>query len=191
MRHRRAISAVLAGLAALLIVRIAAPAVAATVPVVVAAHDLAAGTRVAGSDVQIRHFPPGVVPVRAATTLGEVVGEVVAGPMRAGEPVTDRRLLGSALLDGLPAGRVAAPVRLQDGDSARLLQPGDAITVYAAAGDGASYASVVVQRTRVVTIPAVDDGQQGGLVVLAVTASEAAALAQAAATAPLSIALLR
>ncbi len=56
--------------------------------------------------------------------------------MRAGETITDVRLVGPALLAGYGDQLVAAPVRIADAGSAALLQPGDVIDVLAADGVG-------------------------------------------------------
>ena len=86
---------------------------------------------------------------------------------------------------------VAAPIRIRDAGVVGLLEVGDRIDVYAARRD-TSFADLVVAGARVVALPRPgDDNQEGGLVVLAVTPTEAAALAQASATAPLSLTLLR
>lgn len=191
VRHRRVLGALLAALAVLVLVETLSPATPSLQAVVMTARDVRSGTTLAGSDLTVQQVPRGLVPSGAASALGEVLGRVVAGPMRAGETVTDRRLLGRSLLSGYPPGLVATPVRIRDAPVVDLLQVGDEISVYAAGRD-ASYADLVVERVPVVTLPQVDDqAQQGGLVVLAVTAQQAAALAEASATAPLSVALLR
>lgn len=191
LRHRRLLSALLAALAVLVVIESLAPAKPPRVAVVVAAHDLTSGVTLAGEDVTVEQEPPSVVPQGSSSSPAQVLGRVVAGPMRAGEPVTDRRLLGRPLLAGYPPRLVAAAVRIRDAAAVGLLQVGDRISVYAAGGD-TSYAGLVVGRATVVTLPQVaDDALQGGLVVLAVTPTQAAALAQASATAPLSVTLLR
>jgi Flp pilus assembly protein CpaB len=68
---------------------------------------------------------------------------------------------------------------------------GDRIDVYAARRD-TSLADRVVAGARVVTLPRpANDQEEGALAVLAVTPDQAAALAQASATAPLSLTLRR
>jgi hypothetical protein len=49
--------------------------------------------------------------------------------MRKGEPLTDARVLGDALLQGYGPGTVAAPIRIADPAAAHLLHPGDRIDV--------------------------------------------------------------
>lgn len=190
-RYRRLTSALLAGIAVLAVVETVAPAAPASVPVVVAAHDLGAGTVVSPGDVRVVDLPPNAVPGGASRSAVALVGRVVAGPLRTGEALTDRRVLGHSLLAGYPPGLVAAPVRLQDAAVVGLLQVGQRIDVYAARRDS-PLADRVVDDVRVITLPRPpDDAQEGALAVLAVTPGQAAALAQASATAPLTVTLSR
>jgi pilus assembly protein CpaB len=145
----------------------------------------------APADVRVVSMPPAVVPAGSSRSIDPVLGRVVAGPLRAGEALTDRRVLGRSLLAGYPPGMVAAPIRIGDAAVVGLLTVGDRIDVYAARRD-TSLAERVVAGARVVTLPRpASDNEQGALVVLTVTPEQAAALAQASATAPLSFTLLR
>lgn len=85
---------------------------------------------------------------------------------------------------------VAAPVRIADGATVRLLQPGDRVDVVAAretatGGD----ARVVARGARVSKVPEPldDTGDNGALVVLSVPRSTAAHLAGASATTRLAV----
>lgn len=107
-------------------------------PVVVAARDLPAGARLHEGDVAVARLPGDRVPDGATRLVSAARGHTLAGPVRRGEPLTDRRFLGPPLLDGYGPGRdrhVAAPVRIADAASARLLRPGDRIDVLAGPGD--------------------------------------------------------
>ena len=190
-RFRRPLSAVLAGIAVLAVIETLAPAPPPTRAVAVASRDLPAGVVLAPADVRVVAMPPGAAPAGSTDSAAAVTGHVVAGPLRAGEVLTDRRLLGRSLLAGYPPGLVAAPVRIGDADVVGLLAVGDRIDVYATRRDTWP-ADRVVAAVRVVTLPRPSsDNEEGALVVLAVTPVEAAALAEAAATAPLSLTLLR
>ena len=158
---------------------------------VVAAHDLAGGAVIQPADVRSVEADPDLVPGGAARSTDRVLGEVVAGPMRSGEALTDRRLVGSALIAGYGSDLVATPVRLQDEDVVSLLRVGDRIDVYAADGDPTSSARQVVSDAAVVMLPAQGEamGRDGALLVLAVTPDAAARLAQAGATEQLSVTL--
>ena len=59
------------------------------------------------------------------------MGRVLAGAVRAAEPLTDARLVGPGLTALLPAGQVAAPVRLADLAVAALVRTGDRVDVLA------------------------------------------------------------
>ncbi|MER8056872.1 MULTISPECIES: hypothetical protein [unclassified Streptomyces] len=91
-----------------------------------------------------------------------------------------------------PAGLVAAPVRIADAATVRLLRPGDRVDVVAAqdpsAGGGAR---VLARGVRVTRVPAPLDGaaETGALVVLAVPRALAAGLVGASATARLAVTL--
>lgn len=189
VRYRRPVSALLAAAAVLAVIEAVAPAAAPKRQVVVAAHDLASGVALTAADLSIVEMPPGLVPAGSSPSMAAVLGRVVAGPLRNGEALTDRRLLGRSLLAGYPRGTVAAPVRIRDADVVDLLEVGVHIDVYAAR-DATMLADLVVGDVAVITLPRPsDDNQQGGLVVLAVTPTEAAALAQASAVAALSLTL--
>jgi Flp pilus assembly protein CpaB len=129
--------------------------------------------------------------------VGALAGRVLAGPVRAGEPITDVRLVGRSLLEGYGDGLVATPVRIADAESARLLRSGDVIDVLAAtaaAETGAGEARLVAAGVRVVVVPRAEDSALGGggfgegaLVVLATTPATATRLASAAVTSRLSL----
>jgi Flp pilus assembly protein CpaB len=189
LRYRRVIAAVAASIAVLLMARVMSPPPAETVPVVVATHDVNGGAAIAPEDVRVARMPPALVPHGAFLSTSRVVGSTVAAPLRAGEPLTDRRVLGRSLIAGYAAGLVAAPVRIQDSDVVRLLRPGDSIDVYAATSSRGP-ASLIAGSAPVVMLPQVDPASQtGALVVLAVTPLTAARLAAASATSPLSLTL--
>lgn len=189
LRHRRLIAALLAAAAVFCLGRVLAPPQPELTAVVVAARDLAGGAVIGADDVRTVDMPPDVVPSGAFGAERAALGASVAGPMRAGEPLTDRRVLGASLIAGYPPGTVASPVRIEDADVVALLHPGDRIDLYAATGDQAS-AMRVVTNAVVVMLPRADTDSSGGaLVVIAVTHAEAAVIAQASAASVLSVSL--
>jgi Flp pilus assembly protein CpaB len=116
--------------------------------------------------------------------------------VRAGEPLTDARLVTSSLLDGYP-GLVAVPVRIGDAGAVRLLRVGDRVDVLAA-DTGADHggrgtASVVGRDVPVLAIPRPGDDSPGlvtgALVVLGLPESGARTVAQASVTSFLSVVL--
>lgn len=130
--HRRLVAGLLTAVAVAAGLRTVAPAGPRTVPMTVAARDLAAGDTVAAGDVTTTDVPPGAVP---EGTLGRPAGHVLASAVRRGEPITDARLVGASLATAHP-GLVALPVRLPDGAMAGLLEPGDRVDLYAVAATG-------------------------------------------------------
>ena len=149
-------------------------------PVLVAARDLPAGAEIDGADLATARFAPGSEPEGIAD---DPVGEVLAAPLRAGEPVTDVRLVGPGLTAGQP-GLVAVPVRLPDPGMVALLDVGDRIDLVATdPQEGGT--SVVAVDVPVLAIPAADDqasasGLPGRLVVVGAESSQVEELAAAA-----------
>jgi len=180
LARRRALAAVCAGVAVLAGLRVLAPAPAATVPVLVAAHDLAAGSVLAADDLTHAAYSPALVPSRLAD---DPVGRVLAAPMRRGEPVTDVRLVGPSLTDGYD-GLVAVPVRLPDAGSVALLQVGDHIDLVATDPETTA-ARTIAPGVPVVALPRSDDradgaGITGRLVVVGASRNVAEDIAAAA-----------
>lgn len=214
--HRRTIAATLAATSALLAVAMLRPhgpagscgAPPPTVPILVTTHDVRAGAVLTGRDVRPVAVPRVLAPAGAVPAVARLVGRTLAAPMRAGEPVTDLRLVGPSLLAGyaLPgADMVAAPVRVADAGTVRLVRPGDLVDVLAAdpSGSGpagqpppgvagaleasaiqatpadAAGARVVVSRSRVVLVPREEAGDadpsHGGALVVLATTSADAA----------------
>lgn len=201
-------SAGLAAAAVACAVQVLAPDPPPTRGVVVTAHDLPAGARLDDGNLRLARLPPSAVP-GGAVDLAGARGRVLAAGARAGEVLTDARLLGPGLLTGQPPGLVGAPVRVADPAAAALVAPGDRVDVLLAT-EGRSAAQVVVREATVLaagprsssetgllggqglggeglTSDGLGDGSQGGLLVLAVPAEDAAALAGAAARGPLLI----
>lgn len=175
-----AAGAVAAGLSAL------APPAAPTVPVLTAAHDLAAGAELTPADLVLTDLPRSLAPQGALSDAAAVAGRLVAGPVRRGEALTDVRLLGAALL---PRGStMAVPLRLAEPATGALLQAGDTVDVLSAAPEGGASAQVVASGLAVLSVPALDDAAgEGALVVVAASRSTAARLAAAAVTGRLSV----
>jgi Flp pilus assembly protein CpaB len=192
LRHRRLVTAGTAAVAVFSLVHVVAPSSPPRVPMVVAAHDLLAGSVLGSGDVRVVRIDPQLVPSAAVSSAGALTGRTVAAPMRAGEAFTDQRLVGRSLVRGYGRGVVAAPVRVADAAAVSLLRVGDRIDVYSAGGTTAAPAERVVSDAAVVSLPRPDAsavGRDGALVVLAVTESDAARLAQAGGLTQLSVSL--
>jgi hypothetical protein len=173
---------VLAGLAVVSALHEVRPPPPDVRPVPTVARDLPAGVTLTARDVVIVDYPPGVAPTGLAA---DPVGRVLAAPMRAGEPLTDVRLVGAPLAAAY-RDEVVVPVRLPDAGMAALLHVGDRIDLVAADPQG-SLARTVAGGVTVVALPAVDDedvaGALSGRLVLVATPVEVReSLAQAAVT---------
>ncbi|MET0740750.1 MAG: Flp pilus assembly protein CpaB [Candidatus Nanopelagicales bacterium] len=217
LRHRRPIATALTFVAILLLGH-AVTASREGRTVVVAARDLPAGARVHVRDLATVTMPTVLVPEGAMLEPGTAARRVLASPVRAGEVLTDARLVGDGLLAGLGAGMVASALRLADPATAALLRPGDTVDVLAATSDwlaGSGNASVgddlavdteaARPRARIVaeavTVLATEPSSSGsgllgpgtsdeaGLVVVALSRAQAVELAAAAVGAELSFIL--
>lgn len=165
----------------------------ATVPVVVAAGDLAAGASLAAAGLEVARLPAEARPAGAFDEPEPLVGRVLAAPLRAGEPVTDVRLVGAGVTALLLPGQVGAPVRLADLAVAALVRSGDRIDVLATV-EGSPTAEVVAEDALVLAASdgagTPDESPAGaGLLVVAVEPEVAARLAAAATSATLTLVL--
>ncbi len=154
LARRRSLAALLAGIAVLGVLRAVSPPPGPTAAVQVARRDLAAGTVIERSDLDLVRVPVALVPDGLADTP---VGSVLAAPLRRGEPVTDVRLVGPGLGAGFPD-RVLVPVRFPDAAAADLLRPGDVIDVLAT-GSRSAAPGIVAADATVAAVPADRSGQ--------------------------------
>ncbi len=179
LRRRRLIAASLAAAATLGALHTLAPPPDDTVDVLVAARDLAAGTRLGDGDLALRAYPRELAPAGAATAA---LGRVLAGPIGRGEVLTNHRVVGPALALAQP-GETVLPVRLPDAAMAALLRPGDAIDLVATdPGTGAT--TLVASDVTVLATPTgvsggLADGSGGALVVVGASPDEAVDIASA------------
>jgi Flp pilus assembly protein CpaB len=187
-RHRGLVCSALVALAVASALSALAPPDGAAVSVLAAARDLPAGTELTDDDLATVRLPAGAVPGGALRSADSARGSRLAGAVRAGEPLTDVRLLGTGLLPA--GGEVAVPVRVAEPAVAALLRPGDRVDVLAASPEGGDAARTVVGDVVVLAVPALGDaGLDGALVVLAATTRGASRLAAAAVTDRLSVAV--
>ena len=194
--RRRLLSAGLLAGAAAFALHVLAPPPPRGVEVVVAARDLPAGAALQPRDVRLVSRPAGAVPEGALVTVPDAAGRAVASPVRRGEVLTDVRLVGPSLLDGLGPGLVATPVRVADADAAALARAGDLVDVLAAAtsaGSAGGQARLVASAVRVLSVPRPASGGigtgagEGALLLLATSPPTAARLAGAAVTDRISV----
>ena len=196
--YRRPIAAVLAGVAVVAGLTALSPKALPERAVWTAARDLRGGAPLTAADLALRRIPLALVPGGALTAGSTVVGRLLAAPVRRGEPLTDVRLLEPSLLAALGRpGDVAVPVRVSDGAAATALaHPGDVVDVLAAGpldDSSTSGPTVVASGVTVLSVPGRDaaTGSDAGLVVVAVSPVQAAALASASARSRLSLVLRR
>jgi Flp pilus assembly protein CpaB len=181
------------------------PAPPPTAELLAASRDLAPGTVVSASDLVVRSVPAASRPADAPTSTDDLVGRTVVVPLLAGDAVLPRHLLTTSLLAGYGADVVAVPVRLSDDAATSVVRPGDVVDVLAAttgdaAAPGSGAASVVASRVRVLLAGAGAAPSDGSLLsapstsgasvlVLAATSAQALALARAAVSSRLTVAV--
>lgn len=108
-----------------------------TVAAVVTTRDLTPGHVIADADLATRDIAVQNLADGALADIGDAVGKTVAGPVRAGEALTDVRVLGPRLA-GLAVGTDDArivPVRLADPAVADIVRSGDVVDVLTAGTD--------------------------------------------------------
>jgi pilus assembly protein CpaB len=187
--HRRKLAALAAVAAVLTGVTAAAPEGPAMMSVVKAKSRLPAGTVVSTSDLVLDRVAAADVPEGVLTDPLTLVGKTLAAPVAENQMMTP--LAATAARTSVPYGHVIAPLRLVDTALVALLRPGDVVDVIAADAQ-AGRAIVVAAGARVVTIPQVPDewvrpDPEGALVLIDVDAHTAPIVAQAAASATLSV----
>jgi Flp pilus assembly protein CpaB len=146
---------------------------AASLPVVVAAHSLPAGHTLTRGDLTVARWPSGLRPGNARADPADALGQRLAGPVAAREPITASRLVGRDLMSGLTGGLVAAPVTLDDPHGADLVHAGDRVDlleaprapqVAEAAASVPPQISVVASRALVLAVLPGRDGAAAELV---------------------------
>ncbi|EMD27263.1 SAF domain-containing protein [Amycolatopsis azurea] len=153
LRRWLALSLLLSGLVVLFLPASArgAPGIAT----VVSARDLPAGSLLRAGDLELVDLPDDVRPQGATGQRSSVEGRMLVGAARAGEPLTDVRLLDAAIPGSGDPESSTVPVRLADAGVAELLRPGQRVDVVAAAEAGRE-ASVLASMAVVAAV-----GEQG------------------------------
>ncbi|MHA7263919.1 RcpC/CpaB family pilus assembly protein [Arthrobacter sp. TMN-37] len=189
LRHRRLIAAALLCAAAGTCVEAFLPRGEPLTPVVAAASDLAIGTVLSAGDLDLAALPRAAVPPGASGRPAELVGRQLAAPLRRGDILTDTRLVGPGLLTGTAPGTVAVPLRPADPSTVRLVAAGQRVDVVVSTGNGyetAAEAKVIARDLAVLWAPPSGKDSsspwpgapaESGLVVVAASPGDAAALA--------------
>lgn len=133
----------------------------ATVPVVVAAHDIPAGTRIEASMVSVKPIPTDLVIPKVFKKSEEVVGKVASINILSGEQIVSDRVVATseagqvleaaALAETVPLGKETNPCKTGNCGlraislnvspataAAGLIRPGDRVDVIAAFKDGSA-----------------------------------------------------
>jgi Flp pilus assembly protein CpaB len=194
-RRRRWLVAGLVGSAVAAGVAAVAPRPVATRSIWVAARDLSGGRALRPADLRPVAEPIRLVPARAEPAGRPLAGRVLAAPVRAGEPITDVRLLGADLLRAVAPGHLATAIHVADGGALTgLVHVGDRVDAFADTGPSADIGAgsgavhLVAGSLPVLALPG-RDPTGGGLVVVAATRAQVAALAAAATTTAISVAV--
>jgi Flp pilus assembly protein CpaB len=154
--------------------------------VLAAAHDLPGGSPVTSDDLVSTALPKQAVPAGAYRAATPLEGRILAGPVRAGEPLTDARFVAPGLVSRLPGDTVAYPVRIDDADVVSLLRTGDHVDLVAA---GSTRSTTVAVSAPVIALPSPADTARGALLVLAVPRTTAGSIAEASVNNRLTVAI--
>ncbi|NMD55088.1 MULTISPECIES: SAF domain-containing protein [Tsukamurella] len=181
---RRGAAAALAVLA--LVVAVTSRPSGPQAQVLVAARELGPGGRLTGEDLVLRTVPAELAPQDALTGPDDAVGRSVTGPVGAGEILTSRRVLTDRTAGHIRPGARLVPVSLQDSATMDLLRAGDVVDVVAQRKDDSP---AVLARSATVAVAAAPQAtrQQARTAMLAMSESEAHAVAAAALSSPLSV----
>ncbi|GAA4837387.1 SAF domain-containing protein [Actinomycetospora corticicola] len=150
-------------------------------PVVVAARDLAPGGALAPDDVVLVDRPPDTVPRGALVATDAAVGGHLVGGVRAGEVLTDVRLVGpgAARASAGTADAAGVPLRLADPALAVLVRPGALVDVVGGARGGGQDGAILAPGARVLTVLSGEDRTSSPVVVVALPGPLAARVAAA------------
>lgn len=152
--------------------------------ILVAARDLPAGAVLDGDDLRTVGMAPDLTPDGVLTDAADVTGAILASPLRAGEAMTDVRLVGPGLADSAP-GTVALPVRVSDAAQVGLLEVGDEIDLLATDPESRA-TSTIASGALVLAVPDLDertpDAITGRLIVVGIPVSTVGLVTGAAVT---------
>lgn len=160
-------------------------------PTVVAAHTIASGTVLSASDLRVVQLSADARPDGAFAEVAAVVGRQALRDVSARDLVQDSDLLNGELRSS--PGTVKLPVHFSDSAAVSLLQAGQHVDIFGPDGSSNGF-RLVASDITVLTVPHSEPSgplSSGGtdLVVIEVTAEQAADISAAASIASLSFAL--
>ena len=139
----------------------ASAAVPAQVPVVVAARDIPARTRLTTAWLRVRQASPADIPDDAAQNATELAGKVTTEPIAAGKAVLRSAVTAAGAALGmafaLPPSQRAVTLTLDPADSSeQFVRPGDHVDILATdePGSGPAEARTVLQNVRLLAVGA-------------------------------------
>lgn len=137
----------------------ALPAAPALVPVVVAARDIPARTRLSGAWLRVRQAAPADLPDGTGSTVAAFAGQVTTESIGAGAAMTRQAVTAPSAALGiafaLPPSQRAMTVTLDPTDSAdQFVRPGDHVDILATdePGSGPAEARTVLQNVRLLAV---------------------------------------
>jgi pilus assembly protein CpaB len=164
------------------------------IPVVVAAHDIDAGSALGADDLSVRLMPVTAELPATFPTPDGAIGRVAATSFLTGEPITSTRLAptGGALASSLPSGAVALTLGVDAAPDGLVV--GDHVDVFATYAGARPYTSTVAEDVRVLAIAGGDEGafavnERGTRITFTASPDVARTLAGADASAVLALAL--
>ena len=158
-----------------------------SVAIVVARHDLRAGSSITSGDLASVRIPPAARPAHSTTDKSDFIGRRVAAPMRDGEALTDFRVLAPGLLTGYGEDFVLSTIRVADVTELASLRVGDHVNILATAPEGDSAATIIARRAAIVSLAHNDDRDEAPLIVVAVEEKAGLAIATAATRSRMSV----
>lgn len=140
---RRGVALICLALAAWLIAP-ARESRAPTAVAVVATRTVPAGRVVQTQDLSRVQRPAADLPAGVVTDPSEVAGGVATIAIRAGEVITPGRVADAGMLQGLPDGLLAVPVRVRDAAWLTIVRPGDRVDLHAQGGEAVATEALIL-----------------------------------------------
>ncbi|MFT0846145.1 SAF domain-containing protein [Actinomycetaceae bacterium L2_0104] len=102
-----------------------------TVPIVVAAKELPAGTPLGTADIRIENVPEELVPEDSIRDIAEIEGEVLVTALPRGMPLPRSLILSADFLATAPPGQVIMPVTIIADGTEDLASSGVSVSLFA------------------------------------------------------------